>query len=115
MRRISVLPAITISLLISPIITVQCIAAEPSVIALTLNADSFSASEIVVPTNSDFSLKIHNASNAAAEIEAKDLDIEKVVVAGGDIIVKVKAVDAGRYLIVNEYKEDTVNAFIVAK
>ena len=47
--------------------------------------------------------------------EYKDLKIEKVVTAGGEVIARVKALKPGRYLLVNEYKEETVKAYVVAE
>lgn len=89
--------------------------AEDVPIEVVLNADAFEPVEIKVPAGAPFVLKFLNKSDAAAEIEAKDLKIEKVVEAGGEIIVNVKAMDAGKYLFVNEYKEDTVKGFIVVE
>lgn len=82
---------------------------------LTLKADAFTPAEIKVPAGKDFMLKVTNEDASAAEIEAKDLKVEKVVAGHAEIVVKVRAVDPGRYLLVNEYKEDTVKAFVVAE
>ena len=73
---------------------------------LTLQDDVFTPSELKVPSNTAFMLKVLNKEKAGAEIEAKDLKIEKVVAAGGEITMRVKPMKPGRYLLVNEYKED---------
>lgn len=90
-------------------------AAEPDPITVTLKADIFTPADVKVPANQPFVLKFVNQDAAAAEIEAKDLKIEKVVAGNSEIIVRVQAQPAGRYLFVNEYKEDTVKGYITAE
>ena len=75
---------------------------------ITLTDTAFEPAELTVKAGEGFTLLVHNKSAALAEIEAKDLKIEKVVAAGEDILINVRAQDAGTYLFVNEYKEDTV-------
>lgn len=82
---------------------------------ITLTDTEFTPAELTVPAGEPFTLLVHNTSSAAAEIEAKDLKIEKVVAAGSDIVIKVRAQDAGVYLFVNEYKEDTVFGHITVE
>jgi cupredoxin-like protein len=68
-----------------------------------------------VPAGAAFMLKVVNNEKSGVEIEAKDLKIEKVAAAGTEIIARVKPIKPGKYLLVNEYKEDTVKAYIVAE
>ena len=82
---------------------------------LTLQDDVFTPSELKVPANTAFMLKVLNKEKAGAEIEAKDLKIEKVVAAGGEITMRVKPMKPGRYLLVNEYKEDKAKIFVVVE
>lgn len=84
-------------------------------IAVTLTDAGFEPAEITVAAGEPFTLVVHNASAAAAEIEAKDLRVEKVVAAGADITINLRAQDPGTYLFVNEYKEDRVFGHITVK
>ena len=84
-------------------------------IEVTLQADAFAPAEVKVPADKPFVLKFINKDAAAAEIEAKDLKVEKVVAGKSEIIVRVPAMKPGRYLFVNEYKEDTVKGFVVVE
>jgi hypothetical protein len=90
-------------------------AEEEPTIEIILQNDAFAPAEFKIPTNRPFILKVINRDNAAAEIEAKELKIEKVVAPGAEIIARVKPQKPGRYLLVNEYKEDHVQAFAVAE
>ena len=82
---------------------------------VTLKGDVFTPAEVKVPADKPFTMKFFNKETAAAEIEAKDLKIEKIVAAGGEIIVRVGAMKPGRYLFVNEYKEETVKGYVVVE
>ena len=90
-------------------------AQEAATFTLTLESDQFSPAELKIPAGKAFVLKVINKEKAAVEIEAQDMKIEKVVAVGGEIVVRVKAMVPGRYLLVNEYKEETVKTFIIVE
>ena len=93
----------------------QGVRADDGPIILTLTDDKFTPAEIAVPAGKQFTLKVFNQTASAAEFEAQDLKIEKVMPANSDITVTVRAMEAGKYLFVNEYKEDTVKGYVVVK
>ncbi|MEJ1936563.1 cupredoxin domain-containing protein [Nostoc sp. NIES-2111] len=82
---------------------------------ITLSGDVFNPREVRVPAGRNLVLKFVNGESAPAEIEGKELKIEKVVPAGGTIIARVKALKPGRYLFVNEYREDVAKGYVVAE
>ena len=86
-----------------------------SPLEIALGDSAFEPAELKVPAGQAFTLLVHNKSSAVAEIEAKDMKIEKVVAAGADILINVRALDPGTYLFVNEYKEDTVFGHITVE
>jgi hypothetical protein len=88
---------------------------DVSTIEMTLQNDAFSPAEINAPAGKPFVLKIVNKDAAPAEIESKPLRIEKVAVGNSEIIARVGPQKPGRYLVVNEYKEDTVKAYVVVE
>ena len=73
---------------------------------VTLTGETFAPAEIEVPAGKAFIIKIMNANPAPAEFEAKDMQIEKVVAGNSEIVVRVKALEPGKYLFVDEYHED---------
>ena len=84
-------------------------------VVVMLKNDIFTPAEVKVAAGRPFTLKVINQDPIAAEIEAKDLKIEKVMAGNSEITVTVRALEPGRYLFVNEYKEDTVKGFVVAQ
>ncbi len=81
----------------------------------TLKDKAFTVSEIKVPAGKPFIIKLNNANAAAAELEAKDMKIEKVVAGNSSIVVRVKAMDPGKYLFVDEYQEDVAKGYIIVE
>jgi hypothetical protein len=91
------------------------IAVDAITYSLDLKDDKFTPGELDVPAGKPFKLTVRNGDATPAEFEAKDLKIEKVMAGNSEISVSVRPLDPGRYLFVNEYKEDTVNGYVVAK
>jgi heme/copper-type cytochrome/quinol oxidase subunit 2 len=81
----------------------------------TLKGNGFTVAEIKVPAGKPFIMKMTNANAAPAELEAKELKIEKVAAGNSTIVVRVKAMKPGKYLFVDEYQEDVAKGYIIAE
>ena len=81
----------------------------------TLKDKAFTVAEIKVPAGKPFIIKLNNANSAAAELEAKDLKVEKVVAGNASIVVRVKAMAPGKYLFVDEYQEDVAKGYVIVE
>ncbi len=90
----------------------RSLAQEPNLYTLVLQADAFTPADLKIPAGKPFTLRVVNKDAIGVEIEAKDMKIEKVVAAGSEMLAHVKALTPGKYLVVNEYKEDSVKTFI---
>jgi len=82
---------------------------------LTLKDATFSPAEIRVPAGKPFMIKMTNANAAPAELEGKELAIEKVAAGNSSIVVRVKALQRGKYLFVDEFQEDVAKGYVVAE
>ncbi len=82
---------------------------------VTLKGNAFVVSEIKVPAGKPFILKMNNLNAAPAELEAKDLKIEKVAAGNTSIVARVKAMEPGRYLFVDEYQEDVAKGYVIVE
>ena len=90
--------------------------AENSVeIALSYKDKKFDPSEISAPANTPIVIKFRNLDKDAMELESDSLHIEKVVAAGKDATIKVKAQKPGRYEFFDEYNEKTARGALVVK
>jgi plastocyanin len=90
-------------------------AQETATYEITLNGAAFNPAEIKVPSGKPFILKFNNANAAAAEMEAKELNFEKIAAGNTSIVVRVKAMVPGKYLFVDEFQEDIAKGYIVVE
>jgi Cupredoxin-like domain len=81
----------------------------------TLKGNGFTVAEIKVPAGKPFMIKLTNANLAPAELEAKELKIEKVATGSSTIVVRIKAMKPGKYLFVDEYQEDVAKGYVIVE
>lgn len=74
---------------------------------LTLKDHRFTPNELTVPADARFNLEVENLDTTPAEFESSDLRVEKFVVGGGKIVVRVRALKPGSYKFFDEYNPDT--------
>jgi Cupredoxin-like domain len=84
-------------------------------IALTYKDKKFDPPEINAPANTPILIKFRNLDRDAMELESDALKIEKVVAAGKDATIKVRAQKPGRYEFFDEYNEKTARGALVVK
>ena len=82
---------------------------------VTLKGSTFTPAEINVPAGKPFIIKMTNANAAPAELEAKELEVEKVATGNSLIVVKVNAMTPGKYLFVDEYQEDVAKGYVIVE
>ena len=75
---------------------VQSAAAQEAV-SVTIKNKRFSPSTLHVSANKPIKITVHNADTAAAEFESRTLRVEKVVPAGGTVVINVKPLVPGSY------------------
>ena len=81
----------------------------------TLKGAAFTVAEIKVPAGKPFIIRMTNANPAPAELEAKELKIEKAAAGNSTIVVRVKAMEPGKYLFVDEYQEDIAKGYVIVE
>jgi Cupredoxin-like domain len=84
-------------------------------IPLSYKDKKFDPPEISAPANTPIVIKFRNLDKDAMELESDALHIEKVVAAGKDATIKVKAQKPGRYEFFDEYNEKTARGALVIK
>jgi hypothetical protein len=94
---------------------VPALADEPPIVEITIKDHRYEPSELKVPAGKPFVLKIKNLDASAEEFESSRLKIEKVIAAGAEGRVRVRALDPGRYEFVGEYHADTARGVLIAE
>ena len=82
---------------------------------VTLSKDVFTPAEIKVPAGKPFMLKLTNNNAKPAELESKQMKVEKIAPANASIVVRVRAMEPGKYLFVDEFQEDTAKAHVIVE
>jgi heme/copper-type cytochrome/quinol oxidase subunit 2 len=80
-------------------------AQQATEIQVTYSNGAFQPNELNAPADKAFTIKVRNADAKAMEFESKTLKVEKVVAAGGEAIVNVRAQKPGRYEFFNDFNE----------
>ena len=84
-------------------------------IQLSYKDKKFTPAEISAPANTPIVIKFKNLNSKAMELESKTLKIEKIVAAGSDATINVRAQKPGRYEFFDEYNEKTARGALVVK
>jgi plastocyanin len=83
--------------------------------AVSIKDHHFEPAELQVPAGKEFTLKVTNEDATAEEFESDDFDAEKVIAAHQSAVIRMEALEAGRYEFFGEYHEDTAKGALVAK
>ena len=89
--------------------------ADDAPVEWTLKGSNFDPPILTIEAKGNFTLKFINTNTVAGELECKGLKIEKPVVAGGSIMVRVLNPKPGTYDCVDEPHEDVAKGQIIIK
>lgn len=89
-------------------------AAEPEV-RLTLQDHRFVPAEVVAPAGQKVRLVIENQDSTPEEFESYALNREKIVPAGGKVVVYVGPLKPGRYEFFGEFNATTARGWLVVQ
>lgn len=89
------------------------VAAQQVSLSTTIKNKTFQPSVLKAPANRPIAITIHNADSAAAEFESRTMRVEKVVPAGGTIVVNVKPLGPGSYRFFDDFNPSNQGTLIV--
>ena len=96
-------------------VTAPANAQSATEIQLSYKDKKFDPAEISAPANTPIVIKLKNLDAKAMEFESKTLKVEKVVAAGADATINVRAQKAGRYEFFDEYNEKVARGTLVVQ
>ena len=88
-------------------------AQQATEIHLTYSKGQFQPSQVSAPADKPISFRIKNLDAKAMEFESTSLRVEKVVAAGSEGIVNVRALKPGRYEFYDDFNDKARGALIV--
>ena len=89
--------------------------ADTRVFDIRAQAGRFEPSEVIVPANTPFTIRVSSAETSAIEFESFELHRERVVLPGETITVLIPALAPGSYTFFDDFHRDTPEGAIVAK
>jgi plastocyanin len=89
--------------------------AQDATVRLSIKDHRFQPSEVRVPAGKPVTIEVRNLDTTPAEFESKTLRVEKVIAGGASVIIKVRALSAGRYRFFDDYHEDTTEGYLVVE
>src|SRR6185312_8113524 len=112
MRLIQLFSAVCVALPLT-MAGVTAWSAEQTEIAISVQGHQFQPAEVHAPANKSLTLRIKNLDGAAMEFESASLRVEKVVAAGGEGVVRVRALAPGRYEFLDDLHQQTRGVLVV--
>lgn len=89
--------------------------AEDAAYTLTIKDHRFSPAEITIPADTRVKLLVKNLDPSAEEFESYELNREKIIPGGKEIIVYIGPVKPGRYPFFGEFHQDSAQGVVIAK
>ena len=82
-------------------------------LSLTLKNHQFEPAEVHAPPGQPIEFRIRNDNDIVSEFESSDLHFEKIVPAGTEAMVHVRALQPGRYNFFDDFHHETQGFLIV--
>jgi hypothetical protein len=88
--------------------------AEPNAtVAISVKGHHFQPAEIHAPANQPLAIHVKNLDSAPMEFESVSLRVEKVITAGSEGVVNVRALSPGRYEFFDDFHQETRGFLVV--
>jgi plastocyanin len=91
------------------------VSAADDVYTISINNHRFEPEEIIIPAGKKVKLVVKNMDATPEEFESYELDREKVIAAGGEVVIFIGPLDPGTYSFIGEFHEDTAKGRFVVK
>jgi hypothetical protein len=82
-------------------------------LSLTIKNKTFQPSTLKAPANKPIAITVHNADGAAAEFESRTMRVEKVIPAGGTVVINVKPLSPGSYRFFDDFNQSNQGTLVV--
>jgi hypothetical protein len=87
--------------------------AQQATVEISVKGHHFQPAEIHAPANRPLAIKVKNLDAGAMEFESVSLRVEKVVAAGSEGVVNVRALSPGRYEFFDDFHQETRGILVV--
>ena len=102
-------------LLVLALFSASAVAADVPELTLRIKDHKFIPAQMNVPANVKFKLIVVNEDPTPEEFESHELNREKIVTGGGQIVVPIGPLQPGRYPFFGEFHQATAQGVVIAK
>jgi len=88
-------------------------AQQSASVAISVKDHHFQPSQVSAPANRPISIKVKNLDATPMEFESTSLRVEKVIAAGSEGVVNVRALAPGRYEFFDDFHQETRGTLVV--
>ena len=88
-------------------------AEETVTVNISLKDHRFQPAELHAPAGKSIVIVVKNLDPAPAEFESNMLRVEKVVIAGGTITMRIRPLDPGRYRFFDDFHPETQGYLVI--
>ena len=88
-------------------------AQQSASVAISVKDHHFQPSQVSAPANRPISIRVKNLDSAPMEFESTSLRVEKVIAAGSEGVVNVRALAPGRYEFFDDFHQQTRGTLVV--
>ena len=92
-----------------------CAPAPSANVTISIQDHKFDPPEPHAPANQPITLVVKNLDQTPAEFESKPLKVEKIVVGGGEITLRVRPLAPGRYPFFDDYQPNAKEGILVVE
>ena len=89
--------------------------ADDAAYTITIKDHRFEPAEITIPADTRVKVVVKNLDPTAEEFESYELNREKIVPGGKEIVVYIGPVKPGRYPFFGEFHQDSAKGAVIAK
>jgi hypothetical protein len=87
--------------------------AEQAMVTISVKDHHFQPAQVDAPANQPLAITVKNLDTAAMEFESVSLRVEKVIAAGSEGVVHVRALAPGRYEFFDDFHQQTRGTLVV--
>jgi hypothetical protein len=104
--------AIAAGLLVA-VATASAHAAEATTLSMSVEHNRFSPAELASPAHRPIIIRVKNLDAKPMEFESVSLRVEKVAGAGSEVVIRIRALEPGRYEFFDDFHEQNRGVLVV--
>lgn len=90
-------------------------AQDAATLELSIKGHRFQPAELKAPAGKPLILRVKNLDSTPAEFESVSLRVEKVIAGNGEGLIRLRALQPGRYQFFDDFHKDTTRGTMVVE